>query len=540
VTAIVSRLALALALLASACGARPDTPTGCQRDDQCASGMACAGDLCIPRAAPSGTWAVELLPRSDSAAAVTEFSSITLDAGPLQLAARAKVMISGTLGPGSNLSSGAHVVVNLAAEIPGRADLQFEGEWPAKIDGGPAAFLLTVPDSVLGKTATMRVLPTPPDDRKQAPISMQVLLDRNGRLLSAIGDAESGFVARAFQGSQLISTVFETQADGAFSLAIPGGNIATDKRPIFVELAPKDEKAPKPRFRSREFSLPMSVELGELRLPAYSQPNVFRFDVRGENENGPPVSEAIVRARTDIEENATGQAAYLRDGRTDAQGVTDISLLPGSANALRPYDITVIPPPSSRYGVKCLSRFPLATGGTVAGPALAKKIALPLKPVLSGVILRADGVPAGGVTIMATRTEVDPAALCADAAASPPANVTTDSKTGAYKLQLDPGTYRIDYDPPAGAPVPRLTEAGVVVTGDVARTVQMQPAALIEGSIFAPDGTGLPSVTVRLLEIVCGGSIPCSGVGRVEPVLRGQARTDSAGTFRLVIPLMTR
>jgi hypothetical protein len=284
----------------------------------------------------------------------------------------------------------------------------------------------------------------------------------------------------------------------------------------------------------------MNVDLGELRLPAYSQPNVFRFDVRGETENGPPVGDAIVRARTDIEENATGSAAYLRDGRTDAQGVTDINLLPGSANALRPYDITVIPPPNSKYGVKCLSRFPLAAGGTVNGPALAKKIALPLKPVLSGVILRADGVPVGGVTIMATRTEVDPAALCADAAASPPANVTTDDKTGAYRLQLDPGTYRIDYDPPAGAPVPRLTEAGVLITFDVARTVQMQPAALIAGSIFAPDGTRLPSVSVRLLEVVCGGRVPCSGTSRVEPLLRGQTRADGNGNFRLVIPLMTR
>lgn len=542
-----------LALGLSACGARPDAAPGCQRDDQCPTGNACAGDVCIPRATPSGTWAVELLPRSDSTAAPTEFAAITLDTGPLRLAARAKTTITGTLGAGSPLNSGAHLLLSLPPEIPGRADLQFEGDWPASVDGGPPSFALSVPESVLGKTATLKVMPAAPDDHKQAPVSLQVLLAPtlsivlpsdaltvHGRLLSAIGDPEAGFVARAFQGNELISTVFETQSDGAFTLSIPPGNITADGRPIFVELAPKDDKAPKPRFRSQNFLLPMNLALGDLRLPAYSQPNVFRFEVRGETESGQPISEAIVRARTLIDEDdLTGSAIFLRDGRTDAEGAADISLLPGSANALRSYNITVIPPPNSPYGVKCLTDFPLAAGGTPTGPALAKKIALPRKPVLSGTIVRADGVPVSGVTIMATRTETDPSALCADAAASPPANVTTD-KNGAYRLLLDPGTYRIEYDPPGGAPVPRLTETGVKVAGDIARTVQMQQAAMIEGSIFGPDGTGLPSASIRLLEVACGERVPCWGTDRVEPLLRGQTRADAKGNFRLVIPLMTR
>jgi hypothetical protein len=139
---------------------------------------------------------------------------------------------------------------------------------------------------------------------------------------------------------------------------------------------------------------------------------------------------------------------------------------------------------------------------------------------------------------VATRTGTAAGACGKAALVSPPATGTSD-RDGSYQLMLDPGFYQFDYDPPAGAPVPRLTESRVTVTAGAnpARVVQMLPGALIKGAVQGPDGAALPFASVRFLEVTCVSSDACFGRNRIGPLLRGEAHTDADGTFRAVLPV---
>jgi hypothetical protein len=537
----------AAAAVVSGCRSSAIAVTGCKTDLDC-GGLACVASVCVARDAPAGSWSIELVPPNDSTAATTEINGFAFDGSAVTWTTRGKVTITGNLGSGATINGASHVIATVPATIPGRPDLQFEGDWPASSKDKATQFMLSVPDSLLGMNAVMSVLPTPPDDSKQAPISVATKLTMDmwltfpsdtltvhGRLVSALLTPRKGFLARAFQGSLLVSNVGETQTDGTFSLTVPSGNVAGDPaHKITVELAPKDDTSADPRFISHEMALSATTDLGDLRLPASGDPNAFRFDVLSDSVSGAPVSGALVRARAGISGSPDGSADYSRSGLTDAQGSVNLSLLPGTADALRPYDITVIPPPNSAYGIACLPTFPLGTGGTAMAPALARKIALPPRAVIAGNLTSADQSAAANMTVVATRT--DSGATGCSTAVAAPASVTSD-KTGRYTLLLDPGIYRIDYDPPAGAAIPRLTESAVVVKGDARRDVTLPEASLVEGTVNGPDGLPVPSVVIHLFRIGCGGAgRPCTGPGRVEPLLRAVGRTDAKGVFRLIVP----
>jgi hypothetical protein len=196
----------------------------------------------------------------------------------------------------------------------------------------------------------------------------------------------------------------------------------------------------------------------------------------------------------------------------------------------------VIPPAGAPYGALCLGTLPLAVGGTAGAPANVPPIVLPQRPTLAGTVVGADGSPVAGATVAATRAPSSAAATCAQSAGAPLASVTTDRK-GAFTLLIDPGIYRFDYDPPAGSPVPRLTEAGVMVTADTSRDVLLPAGALVEGDAFDADGTTpLASAAVRLYEQGCASAAGCTDGMRPEALLRSQARAGSGGHFRAVIP----
>jgi hypothetical protein len=539
------------ALAASCSFNRPATPS-CQTDVECPSGSACAGGMCIKRGLPMTTWAVEIVPTNDSAAAPTELAALMLGDDEPVLSADAKVVVTATLAPGSSLTGGSHVVATLPPVIPGRQDQQFEAEWAPATDGGVSQFSLTVPASTLGQTAMLRILPLPPRDAAQPPVTTKVTLAPavdvpisnnflfvSGRLVSALQAPVGGFVARAFQAGQLISNVYPIVDNGIFRLSIPPENTNADPNHyITIELAPMDSGGPSPRFTTHVISLQANSDRGDVPLPPFGSPTSFRFVVT--DPSSAPVSGAAVTLRTVFStSDGPGMADYTRSGYTDQDGHVDLALLPGTADVPRPYDISIVPPAGSPLGIACRTSFPITVGGAAGTtPPVAARIGVPGKVALAGTILSANGLPVAGVSIAATLTKADPSQLCVDPAATAPASGSSGSD-GSFQVLVDPGTYQIDYDPPAGAPVPRLTETDVTVTSDglTGQGVQMRPGALVRGTILGPDGNGLPSAGVRFFEILCSGDAACFGAKRLEPLLVAETHTDAQGKFRAVLPI---
>jgi hypothetical protein len=550
---------IALLALGADCSRSSAVAPECLRDDQCPADQACAGGTCIGRATPPASWGVELLPRSvDTTAGLTELVGITLTGNQVDLTASEKVTVSGTFVPEGTATpvTVGHVVLTVPAAIPGRPDILYETDLPASVNlvAGPPTFTLGIPRGVLGRTGTIQLLPSAPDDSTHAPAlfpttvapSLQFTVSSKsisvrGRSLSALGDPKPGIIARAFQGGRLISNVditaaAGTTAVGTFTLmALPPVTGNTAGMPMTIELAPPVDGPDAPRFTSSGFPPTAGKDFGDLKWPAFSQANSYRFAVHGDVADGPVVSGAVVRARTVLAEETAGTTDFLRDGKTDVAGLANLTLLPGTTAALRAYDIAVTPPPESDYGIKCLEKFPLAAGGAKEAPANVPPIVLPRRLVVSGTVRGDDGTPAKDVAILATRTAADAGIPCAATAGSPPGSATTDG-SGTFKVSLDPGTYRFDYDPPTGSPFPRLTEIDVIVAASMERGVRLPAGALVEGTTRGPGGALLPLAGVRFFEVMCTGPANCSGPGRIEPLLRGQTRSDMSGHFRVVIP----
>lgn len=537
--------------LASCGGAHP-TSALCQLDDQCGGDAACVAGTCLPRAAPLGTWNVEIVPKTDSAAGFTEILGASGPADAFDLAATTRLTLTGTLSFDDSAAPlrSAHVVFKTPAMIPGRPDIQYETDLlPTTAQMAAPTFTLSVPANLVGRIASLQLLPTTPDDLTHAPAMFTVAVAAalplavssktftvQGRLLSALGDPVGGLLARAFQNSALVSNAVTTTAsagtpnptDGAFALTVPTERATATSPEISVELEPATTDSPQPHFWTKPFALTANNDLGDIHLPAFSQPNVFRFVFHGDTNAGPAVVGAVVRARTILADDMTGTTDFERDGVTDGSGQASLNLLPGSTAALLLYDIGVVPPANSTYAATCLEMFPLAAGG------LQPAVVLERRPAAAGTVVGDDGKPVAGVVILATRTAGPKVTACDEFLSTPQVTGTTTAD-GSFSLHLDAGTYTFDFDPPAGSPYPRLTQAGLSVpsSGGASQTVQLPPAAVVEGTVRDAADEVLPLAGVRFYGPACAAPMTCAGR---PPVLEAETRADANGHYRAVIP----
>jgi hypothetical protein len=525
------------ALAALSCSSSASTSGRCQTDDTCGPDAACAAGTCLPRAAPPASWNVVLVPRSDSMAALTESPAPSLPATGFDLVADPKTNLMGTLMFDANLAppATAHLVLTVPSTIGGLPDLQFETDTAAMKAAAPT-FTFAIPQGVVGRTGTLRVLPGPPDDATHAPSTFKFMvtvttpltlpvtskvLTVSGRLLSALGDPLPDLVARAFQDGNLVSNVVPTTTNG-FTLGIPIDAKATS---IAVEVAPMAADAPAPHFWAKPFALTANVDLGDVQLPAYPQPTLFTLPFQSAASSDPPVSGALVRARTVLADDMQGITDFLRDGLTDMGGRAALSLLPGTTTVLRSYDIAVVPPADSVYATTCLEGLELGGGAVQPTVPIAKR------PAFAGVVRGADGNAVSGVTIQAVRTAGATATAC-DEFASPPPTTGKTNMDGSFLMYLDAGTYTLDFDPPAGAPYPRLTAARVVVAAtDGPREVNLPAGGILEGTMRDQSGQALPQASARFFGPTCVSPQTC------PLVLEAQARADQNGLYRAVIPV---
>ncbi len=552
-----SLVAIALALVGGCKINAVPTPS-CVKDIDCSGGEACSSNgTCIQRAA-RGTWAIEMLPPGDSSAAQTLLAAVNFSSEKQnQLTADAKVTITGDLPEGEAAIGDSHVITTFQTPIPGHSDLQFQTDWLTPSTGSTPPFSLAVPASLIGTNVTFLITPLPPRDLAQPPANIQgklatanhLMIDHSswfvtGTLVTPDLNLAGGFVAHALSGGQIVSNNATVGVrDGLFRVEIPkqvaAAAAATSGQPITIEIVPSGSQYSTPRFTTPPITVTANMEVGNLNLPAIGFATLFRFKVAGPDQK--PVSGALVRVHTVLGSDESGSSDMVRDGTTDVNGNVDLPLLPNSNGGTQSYDVAVIPPPGSSLGISCVNGIAIngaQNPGGAGTPPVAAQLSLATKATLSGTVTSAEGSAIGGVAIAATRTAVDPASNCSSSVVSSSASGIS-KPDGTFQLMVDPGTYRLDFDPPAGAAVPRLTQTGVAVTvGATAMgPVGLPSGELVNGSVQGADGTPLSSVDLRLYEIACAGSDQCFGPMRVPPILRAETRSNADGSFQAVVPV---
>ena len=533
----------------------------CSSDANCGQVGACVQGTCLPRPTfpMMRPWAVEILPSSNSTkAAFTEIVAAPT-AGNWKLSAEPYIEVSATFTPfistpttpgnAAPLPGIANVVLEVPSLIPGRPTLRFESTFPS---GGTIA-TLKVPAGTRSRTGTLTLIPLPPADQSSPAFHFSTLVPTDGSMLSdragttmtafelppnnlvqgvlqdVFGQPKVGYTARAYLDGTQISSAGVTQMDGKFQLSVP----STVRGEIIVELAPQSGLDPWFIYNKKAFA-GSNQDLGTAVLPAYQvpsqNPSGIVFRVQSDDVIPSFVGNAAVRALTIMPSTSSdppGITRFWQSTTTDTGGDAKLSLIPGMNQMARAYEVSVVPPPGSRFASTCVQKQILAP--TETSPIVLSS----RRTLLAGTVTSALGAPVEGVTVVASRNATS-ARVCATSTTTGPTTFTTNTdENGHYELYLDPGTYRVDYDPPSGSSAPRLTKPQLDVNADVAHVVlpvQLPAAALIEGDVFdSDDVTLLPNATIRIFE-------PCTGMSCTDPaVLRAETQTDLQGHFRAVV-----
>ncbi len=542
---IRGRYAFGLGLLAAVpvCGgADQQVLPSCKRDTDCANGQACVADVCLARSTDSATWAIELVPVAESLFALREIPAATFPmASRMAVDKRGLVMGSVSrsdldLDPMATFP--ARLALTFQSAISGKPDLQFETDGTGKSGGGPVEFSVGVPEAAIaGRTAArLRIIPSAPADRVVPPwtamvqlptaeISYPVAADMiviEGVLEKPGGDKVDNYVARALLGERVVSNSWLIDKSGRFRLRIPRSAVPATLDSLTVDIYPADRTAALPRLLVRRVS-PAKLNLGSVQLPTFALPETFKVPVR--SANGDPIVGATLRFRTALPGAVNAEAFYVREVQSDRDGAV-VPLIPGAAGAPRDYSVAVISAPGSEYASRCISTYAVAPGST-GGERIAATIDLQRKIAIGGEITRSDGIALAGVRITATRQGDTFAKDCASDVVSPPGSVNS-APDGSYRLMLEPGRYRLDYEPAPGAPSPLHVEEDVDVEVRATRNVTLPAARVADGMVVAP---GAASVPVPGCEIKIWQVIPDA-----KPILRARTRSGDDGKFRVILP----
>jgi hypothetical protein len=542
-------LALSIAGVAACAGSKSATALNSTGSG---GGGGCLTSDCVGLISMPATWAIEIDPPGTADAALTELLPGSFGSGTLTLTADAPMSVDTTFtaGAGGTVPSTANVVLTFAPSIGGRPDLTYEA--PAKIGTSTSLTTasLTVPSAAMDRAATLQLIPLSPADQQIPPTSFAATIASSlaemlptsyasisGTVVAALPGTLPIFIARAFQSGTQVSNAPPTGADGTFQLLL---SPSATSGSVIVELTPQNQGGSDPWYTSN--AVPSGTNnLPLITLPAYSQANAFTLAVEGADDPTSTVGGALVRAQATLGSSAAGATDYSRAGTTGTDGTVTLSLLPGTATTARDYALTVIPPAGSPYATRCIPVVGVTVGGTTTAPVSLLTIALDRRPVLAGTVTNAAGARVGSVAVTAT---AGPGATSGCANTNTPAvsSSTHANEDGTFQLPLDPGTYQLDYDPPAGSSAPRLTEPEMVTIsageGQISHPVNLPAAGVIQGNVSAPDGSPLASATIRIFEIRCTRQAgDCSGPTRTPPWLRAQTATDATGTFRAVVPI---
>jgi len=548
---------------ASACGSK----SRCENDQQCASGFVCQQNQCIS-IVNGRTLGVEILPPTESLLAKTERPNVPFLGDSVNLLLDATAFVSGTVttsSPPTMYSTDAHVQVTIPSRLPGRADQQVTTEMAMN------QFMFGVGSSRLDTvTATFLFTPGSTNAQNQPPIPLSATLEQHlefafplgeemtvvrGQLLDDQNMPLAGYLARAlYQGpqGQQVSNTSATMSDGTFALLIPPNAVRATNDAITVTLMPPGKPVPassntqattmvdRPQFVSNPVSLkslttqatPL-VYVMPAFIPAITPPP-FSFTVLAD---GQPQSGVSVRFTMNVPLATGGNAFFQASTTSDSAGMVSVPLVPGSVTQPISYQVMIQGRDAMfAYASQCVPALPfnLDIAGNLPPPVT---FALTSKVMLSGTVSDSMSAPAANAQV--TAMQLAGVTACGTDATAPPAVSTKAGSGGEYKLNLDPGTYRIEVDPPASSMVtyPRTVLDGanaVTVSAALVRNIPLPAGNVAMGVVLAPDNvTPVPMASVEIFEVFCR-EANCGAVQ--PPVSLALVTTDAMGKFQTVLP----
>lgn len=333
----------------------------------------------------------------------------------------------------------------------------------------------------------------------------------SGRVVTRDGAAAlgvAGLEVRVLDGTRLVSTVTQTNGDGAFSVVLAPGEGAG----ATLEIRPTESSRLNPARRIEGLDLE-NPNLGEIDLGPLPAPVPFSGVVTG--PDGDPVPQAKIYAK-----GAFGDGEIAVQLVADEQGRYDGELRPGR------YHFAVVPPPEARARL---------LEGLVADVAAGTQPALSLREGrmrVAGEVVDAAGERVPTATVRFSRIGAS------GGGAVPPlegvvwtfTSVTDDD--GRFSARLDPGRYRVTVLPDEASNLPRHTE---VLDVDGARDdlrFRLYPAAYIAARLLGPSGSPVKMALVTAFAPFVG--------EQGEALELGSTLSSEEGELGIVLPDLDR
>lgn len=516
----------------------------------------------------------------------------------------------------SDRSIAAQIQVKRPSRIPGGQPYILHGSSQAGVEGDRASFALALPPSEPGERYEVTIVPSIETDPTNSvspaemapPVRFHVEATEkqsdllwtvgdplqhvlvSGRVVDAVGGGISGRRVSAMPHSDEVaildrqSSLGTTDDDGRFTLRINRDMSVGSTIDILVE--PK-ESGTAPILRVSDIALPVVespdvgddipgdggdavlpgdggedilddvIDLGDLKMPVYSELRTFTLPVLGIDGGGEnvPIPAADVRITTYLsgaDSNTT--AIFSNQTFTNDDGNAQIDLIPGSEVENRRYLVRVGPPPDAEYASVYDHEIDVGStqGGVLAPVVLARRV-----PV-TGTLLTQEGSPAVGTTVAATlavgfRWNLNPSSRALVDTLQLPEDVTDQNghfvvwleesllgSVASYDLSLRPVEQLAPRWSLHDIDMTQRDEIGTVNLG----MMQFPGAAYVRGTVRAPDGEPVSGAEVRLYALsedqtLCTTtSWPGDGDAEclVPPRYRGPTHSRSDGQVTLVLP----
>jgi hypothetical protein len=348
-----------------------------------------------------------------------------------------------------------------------------------------------------------------------------------------------------------VSSAFVTDASGAYSITLSAGLVGTVElvaRPAADSVAATIRVANVDALKSSTHNVAMPANLGN--------PAQLTVVVTGAGSDGSikAVAGAVVSVTGLVTPSVTAFTSSDSFAISDQQltkqdGSAVLNLLDGPGMTAT-YKLSIIPPPSSAFGV-VFDQSVSFTAGAVVNKRLSARFAL------RGRIVDGSGNPLSNVSVTARPSlrflwTLD-APSQAFVASIPAPNAVTPGG-GDFLLYVDAnvdqiwGDYELVIEPPAQSLVATYIKSGLAIPRDAAvfatanDPIVVPDTAHVHGQITGPDGAPIDNAELKLFALPADGLSLCSEVEHapascpVPAQLQARNTSDANGVVRLALP----